>query len=315
VTVDVVESSPAASSGAELRAQLFSEIASRNAIHSAFVAQAIAELTTDEVDRFEGLLCYLRLRGLSIDDIADCYLTIVEDTLAEQMHFLRHKKYRCSTYAEVAAHVYHDRGYMNKYMYGLLISAFFWPNHLRVARFFRDSLPKGKGGRYLEVGPGHGYFMMTSAACGAFESLTGVDISSASVEQTKAIIEHFAPDAAAACCVRQGDFLEADWLAENSCDAVVMGEVIEHVEQPAAFLRRVAEISKPDAFIYVTTCINAPAVDHIYLWRSPEELEQMIRECGLSIESALRLPYEGLSLEQTRAADLPIVVAYVLRKA
>ena len=145
--------------------------------------------------------------------------------------------------------------------------------------------------------------------------MTGVDISEASIEQTRALLNHFAPNAAARCELRLCDFLEAGTLEANSFDAVVMGEVLEHVEQPAEFLRRLHALAKDDAFVYVTTCVNAPAVDHIFLWRSTDELEQMIEGCGFRITKALRLPYEGKTLDQARKQRLSINVAYILEKA
>ena len=94
-----------------------------------------------------------------------------------------------------------------------------------------------------------------------------------------------------------------------------MGEVLEHVERPDIFLRRIAELATDDAYIFVTTCVNAPAVDHIFLWRTTDELESMIVSNGLSIVEPLRLPYEGKTLEQSVEMDLPINVAYVLAKS
>ena len=45
------------------------------------------------------------------------------------------------------------------------------------------------------------------------------------------------------------------------------------------------------------------------------ELEELIESCGFSIVEALRLPYEGKTLEQARAMGLSINVAYVLKKS
>ena len=41
----------------------------------------------------------------------------------------------------------------------------------------------------------------------------------------------------------------------------------------------------------------------------------MFEDCGFRIVEALRLPYEGRTLEQTRKQNLPIRVAYVLGRA
>ena len=213
----------------------------------------------------------------------------------------------------MAESVYHDRDYMDRYMYGLAITNFLWPNHLAMARFLRETLPRDRSGRYLEIGPGHGFLLLSALEVGSFDEVLAVDLSAASVEQTRTIIDHFNPDAPAR--VEQRDFLEAADLEPGSFDAIVMGEVLEHVEQPDVFLRRIAELAKDDAYIFVTTCINAPAVDHIFLWRTTDELEEMITDNGLTIVEPLRLPYEGKSLEESRELNLPINVAYVLAKA
>ena len=282
-------------------------------VHRAFLEQAIAGATPDERERLGGYLSYCLGKGLTLDYLAECYLTILGDTIDEQLYFREEGHYRHSTFAEVAESVYHDRDYMDRYMYGLAITTFLWPNHVAMARFLRRTMPRDKTGRYLEVGPGHGFLLLSAMELGSFDEFLGIDLSAASVAQTQSIVDHFHPGAPAR--VELQDFLEADGLVPGSFDAIVMGEVLEHVEAPEVFLRRIAELARNDAYIFVTTCINAPAVDHIYLWRTTDELERMITDSGLSIVEPLRLPYEGKSLEESRAQDLPINVAYVLTKA
>ena len=163
-------------------------------------------------------------------------------------------------------------------------------------------------------GPGTASCCSPPSRSAASTTLLAVDLSAASVEQTQTIVDHFHPDAPAR--VEERDFLEAADLEPGSFDAIVMGEVLEHVEQPDVFLRRIAELAKDDAYIFITTCINAPAVDHIYLWRTTDELEEMITATtGSSIVEPLRLPYEGKTLEESREQNLPINVAYVLAKS
>jgi len=282
-------------------------------VHRAFLTEAVSEATSDELRQLREYLEFCQRKGLTIDYLAECYLTILGDTIEEQQYFRDHGTYRHSTFDEVAESVYHDRDYMDRYMYGLAITNFLWPNHVEMARFMRESLPRDRGGRYLEVGPGHGFLLLSAIDVGGFDELLAVDLSAASVEQTRTIVEHFYPDAPAHVVER--DFLEAGDLQPGAFDAIVMGEVLEHVEQPDVFLRRIAELAKDDAFVFITTCINAPAVDHIYLWRTTDELEELIVASGLTIVEPLRLPYHGKTLEESREENLPINVAYVLAKA
>lgn len=280
-------------------------------VHEAYLIAAIDNATDEELQRLSGYLAFCRSKGLDNDYLAETYLTIVGDTVDEQLYFNRHKQYRHSTFAEVAESVYHDAEYMNRYMYGLAISTFLWLNHVAMVRMFREELPRTGGGRYLEVGPGHGFLLLTAAEVGGYDEFLAVDLSDASVQQTETIVRHFHPDRNVQ--VRKMDFLDAADLGARSFAALVMGEVLEHVEDPERFLRRIAELAADDAFIFITTCINAPAVDHIYLWSTTDSLEEMIDASGLDIVKALRLPYEGTTLEESVARELPINVAYVLR--
>lgn len=294
--------------------QLVKEIELRDPMHRKFVHRSLAALTNEELSRLEQYLAFCESSGADISYISESYLTVVQDTIAEQMFFLQNSRYRHSTYDEVADFVYNNVDYMNRYMYGLVITAFLWTNHVEMSRFFAKRLPCDRGGAYLEIGPGHGYYMMTAVSRSKFSDFVGVDVSQASINQTRALINHFAPGAADRIDLRRCDFLSDDSLSAASFDAIVMGEVLEHVENPGEFLKRIAMLARPGAFIYVTTCINAPAIDHIFLWRSIEELETLFAQSGLEVKEGLKLPYEGRTLEQSIAQKLSINVAYVLEK-
>ncbi len=289
-------------------------ILDENPMHKSFITKALDHVTDEEIDILDHYLEFCQSKGQNLPYMADSYLTIVGDTFREQLYFMKHKEYRHKSYADVAGHVYDDKDYMNKYMYGLAITSFLWPNHLDMGRLFVETVPRDRGGKYLDIGPGHGYYLMKAMVLGSFDDFLGIDISPASIEQTGAILEHFKPEFKDKYELRLIDFLEAKELEAGTYDAIIMGEVLEHVEQPDVFLRRIAELAKDDAYIYVTTCINAPAVDHIFLWRSTDELEKMIEGTGLKIKTPLRLPYEGKTLEESQAAELSINVAYVLEK-
>jgi ubiquinone/menaquinone biosynthesis C-methylase UbiE len=120
-----------------------------------------------------------------------------------------------------------------------------------------------------------------------------------------------------------GDFdnyriFEQDFLAgeipSSSYDAIVMGEVLEHVEQPGIFLETIARIATASAFVFITTPINAPAIDHIYLFESWGDIEDLVSDAGLEVRDKLLVPYPGLSVEESTEQKLPINVAMVLGK-
>ena len=287
-------------------------ILDQNPMHRSFMTAALANVTAEELAHLDRYIGFCTGRGLTINYLAECYLTIVGDTLREQIYFQKHKKYRYSSFDEVAKGVYFNDEYMSFYMYGLALTSFLWPNHLSMFRFFRDTLPKDRRGHYLEIGPGHGYFLMTAMERSSYDNFTGVDISETSIAQTRALIEHLGK-------ARKGydlacmDFLQCD-LKDKSFDAVVMGEVLEHVERPDLFLKQIARIAADDAYIFVTTCINAPAVDHIFLFKDPQQLEKLFADCGLRIKNQLIKPYEGKTLQESLDQYLAINVAYVLEK-
>ncbi len=289
-------------------------IVAQNPVHAEFLASSMAGLTPDARAALIEYVDYCTSRGRTIEYLAQCYNTITNDTLDEQFFFMKHNRYRYSKYSEVADKVYLDAEYMNKYMYGLALTAFFWPNHAKMYQFFVSSFPRGKKGAYLEIGPGHGYYLKTAAELGDFDRLVGIDISPTSVALTRDILEHSSLETTA-----QIDIVESDFLAISNDDqqfsCIVTGEVLEHVEEPGLFLRKIAELSNADTHIFVTTCVNAPSVDHIFLWRTTGAIEDLIRESGLEIVAPLHVPITGKTLEQCVRDSLPISVAYVLRKA
>ena len=112
------------------------------------------------------------------------------------------------------------------------------------------------------------------------------------------------------------DVQEKDFFAYDGpvCDALVLGEILEHVEKPQVFLQKVREITHEGSFIYVTTVVNGPAKDHIYLFRSVEEVEQLYREAGFDIADRLICPSHGYTWEKAVKKKASIITAHILKK-
>lgn len=292
--------------------ELVSFIVALNPLQQGFLESSLAGCDPHEQDTLERYIDYGVTHGCTIEYLAQCYDLIVKDTLAQQVYFMRHRRYRYGSFAEVESLVYRNDDYMRRYMHGLALTALMWPNHAQMFRFFRATLPRGPGGSYLEIGPGHGFYLMEAIRSTAYDSFIGVDISPTSVAMTRDILSSGFFGTFSGYEVRESDFLA--WEADRAFDAIVMGEVLEHVEQPGRFLERIASLSHSGTHIYVTTCIDSPAIDHIYLFESVAQVEDMARLASLSVRDRLVVPYTGLSLEETAARRLPINIALVLAK-
>lgn len=285
-----------------------------NPTHGQFLHDSIGGIMPEESAELDAYLKYMASGGHGLDYLAECYNLIVMDTLREQVYFQRKGRYRHKSYEEVAEAVYHNPEYMEQYMLGLALTLFLWPAHRKLKAFFYENLPVERSGAYLEIGPGHGFYLMSAMKRRACSRYVAVDISAKSVELTRDIVKSGAFGEFDNYEIIQADFLEAD-LDVEPFDAVAMGEVLEHVENPCRFLSRIRSVTTTTSFIYVSTCINAPAIDHISLFESVEHLHDLVRESGLKIRSECVVPYSMMSLEETQAKRLPINIAMSLEHA
>lgn len=274
---------------------------------------AVAMLVPAEVAELEGYLRFCATEGWGEERMSQAYITIANDTLREQIYFQRNKHYRHDRFDAVAASVYFDASYMARYMYGLALTLYLWPNHLQIFRHFRSVLAGMHGGTYLEVGPGHGAFFRQAMLHGGFRECVGIDISPTSLAMTRRALVSLGRSTRTSWRLVEADLLAAIDIG-GSYDMVVMGEVLEHVEQPQRFLERIRELSAPGATLYVTTAVNAPAIDHIYLFRSVAEVEGIARAAGLVVRDVFATPYAGCTMEETVRRNLAINVALVLSR-
>jgi 2-polyprenyl-3-methyl-5-hydroxy-6-metoxy-1,4-benzoquinol methylase len=88
-----------------------------------------------------------------------------------------------------------------------------------------------------------------------------------------------------------------------------MGEVLEHLEDPVALLRRVRELLADGGYAYITTPVNAPMIDHIYLFRDAEEIRELLRSCGFTIEKEATQYAKEMPEKRAKALRLPQMYA------
>lgn len=292
--------------------KLLTQIKTINPLQTTFLEESLKELPSEELDTLDAYIRFCEKAHVDIDYLATCYDLIVKDTFKEQVFFKRNKRYRYSSYDEVASKVYLNDEYMKKYMYGLAITSFLWPNHRAMKEFFLKTLPKDKKGYYLEIGPGHGFYFMQSMSLTSYDYFEGIDLSPTSAEMTRSIVSSKLFGDFENYDIYLQDFFEGG-MPREKYDAVISGEVLEHLENPVKFLARVKEITHKDSYIYMTTCINAPAVDHIFLFETVEHVGEIVNQAGLTVKDQLVVPYFGLSVEETIEQLLPINIALEIK--
>ncbi len=271
-------------------------------------------INENEYLEFENILkFYVAEQGYPLEFLADSYSFINTMVMEETYFFERNKKYRFSSFEEVNQRVYQNDTYMKKYMLGLCISDYIWIQHLEILRWFEQDIKNQselKRNSYLEIGPGLGQYLIKALRYGRFKDYLAVDLSPTSVDQCKKYLAYCGIDDAG-YHILQKDFFE--FTTETKFDYIVMGEVLEHVERPLQMLKKIRSLLNDDGRAFIATVINAPAIDHIYLFRSKEEVLSMAQEAGFLVEDYICITAGGVSMDKAVKYKHAVNIAMILK--
>lgn len=229
-------------------------------------------------------------------EAANAYNKMCMDFLREQIKFKKTGKYSLDDSKVAEANVYNDMNVMRYYMLGLLLSYMLWPNHYQLYRFLVDNLPSRQTTNYLEVGVGHGLFSSTILRNIPNIRGTCIDISETSIELAKTTLRAFGADMSRIEFVHN-DYLTAE-LPKHQFEYIVLGEVLEHVNNAPEFMSRTRDLLAPGGRVYMTTCANCPAVDHVYHFKCVKEIRKMMIDTGFKIVLDSALPADDVPEEK-----------------
>jgi len=257
---------------------------------------------------------YLERQGIPLEYAVEAYLEMCRNMMKCQIEFMKTGRYTVSQVGEAFREVYDNEERMKSYMIGLALSQFLWRTHYEMFQCLRGALGRygTKAASYLEIGPGHGLFLKEAVEQlprGA--EVTAVDISPVSMGITRSIMEHFLPESDR-ICYRTGDVLQLDSLGRY--DFITMGEVLEHVNEPDRLLHRLHDLLNDKGRAFVSTCINAPAIDHVHHFRQVDEIRALIAGCGLEIEEERLLPVEDLPMSQIIEGKITINYCSIVKR-
>ena len=205
---------------------------------------------------------------------AEDYRWMSEMVLREEIEFRRTGRYRLSTFEAAEREVYSDRAFMGRYMNGLLMSQLWWRNHTQVMRFFQDLFLPGNqpGYRHLEIGPGHGLFLALAARDANCGSARGWDVSQTSLDAVRHTFKTIA--------LKRDVTLELMNMFEPSSErfdsVMFLGKCWNIWEEPGPALDAIHRLLAPGGRAFINAPVNSPAPDHLTLFRTPEEIVDLV---------------------------------------
>jgi len=256
---------------------------------------------------------YLNKNDMTIGYCIDAYLKMVNDMFKSHVKFMRTGQYPTESAEDAFNEVYNNEKKMLSYMIGLALSQYLWSTHYEMLSHLKSSLLKNKSNinKYLEIGPGHGLFLKNAIdILNKNTEMTAVDISQTSLNVSKSIITHFYPR-------KNISFINKDMLdlnMDSEFDFIVMGEVIEHVEDPESLLVKISKLLSKNGRAFLSTCVNCPMIDHVYHFHTVGEIQQMFNDCGLHIESEKVLPAEKVSVAEATEKNITINYSAIVKK-
>lgn len=294
--------------GKDLTQQLVNKISEKDELQRKYLMNW--KISASERNEFNSILhFFMEEFQYNMDYIADTYCFINQMVREETYYFIHHGKYRNSIFAEVNRLVYDNPEYMEKYMMGLAVSDYIWINHIKMLRYFEENLDRFEGTRYLEIGPGYGQYLIRALLGGKFEKYCACDISKTSVAGSNKFLKF--RNLADRCMVEEKDFFEYN---SEEFDCIVMGEVLEHVEQPLLMLKKIYGLLHKEGKAFITTVINAPTLDHIFLFGNIEQVLNLANETGFRIVDYMCSTEGDIPLEKAIKRKQAINVAMILEK-
>lgn len=262
---------------------ILNKIETQNPEHAAKIVKGLSEFGEETISKansfYKKYADYLATRNKTLDFGVECYLKMLDDMLKERIKFIRAKKYSNSSFEEVEQRVYANPDIMTYHMHGLVLAQFLWFDQIHRFLFFSQNLQKyGEiANKYLEIGGGHGLYL--NEAINLLTNISQfdlVDISQSSLDLAKGIISNNKVN------YYHKNIFDFD-ENQNKHDFITIGEVIEHLEDPLALLKKVVKLLSNEGICYITTPINAPMIDHIYLFNNEEQIRELFALAGLEI--------------------------------
>jgi 2-polyprenyl-3-methyl-5-hydroxy-6-metoxy-1,4-benzoquinol methylase len=221
--------------------------------------------------------------GFSAGEVLDAYVEFCFTFLREQEDFLHTGQYRNASrgFEAVRQEVYENDEYMTQYMLGHYLSCAVFPHHYRQYRFFMERFVPAVSAqaRLFEFGLGHGLWATSFLAQSPERSGLACDISPTCVRLAPhcLALHGIAPER---CSITQDDAVRCD-LNGETFDAMIASGLLEHIEDPEGFLRRIRpHLRAKTGRLFTMVPTNTAHPDHLVLFTHVREIQELFQRAG-----------------------------------
>ncbi|MDO8521036.1 MAG: class I SAM-dependent methyltransferase [bacterium] len=216
----------------------------------------------------------------------DDLLRLSLEFLTLQTELEKNGRYRYSTFAEVEREVFKKdreggRGGVD-YLWGLYFTEVFWATHHRLFQFYRREFVNkcGEVGTCLDIPVGTGIFLSHFLTTNSEWKGIGIDLSSQAITAARELF--LVNGQSERVSLVKEDVYE--YAFAGQFERIICVEFLEHVEDPLRVLAKLNDMLKMNGRIFLATVAWAAAIDHIYLYKSADEVRYHIARSGFDIE-------------------------------
>lgn len=261
-----------------------SEVKRRDPLHASTLAKNIDAINKRDEAFFHVILNttigYYKRNVITPRELMMDYMQMIRDMRREGVYFQKHGAYSCKSEAEAYEKVYSNPEIMDYYLNALLISQVVWSHHFEMLHYFSSTISVLRkwltGKRVLDVGSGHGLFsFIVKKEISRFSEIDIIDLSGVSLKMARDIVG-----------IDRVKYILTDasrLIPPEKYDFIIMGEILEHLDNPVTLLNHMIDIMNDNGYIFITVPTNAPAIDHISLFRDEMDFLKILRSARLFV--------------------------------
>lgn len=224
-------------------------------------------------------------------------------------------KYLYSSFKEVEENAYSNNGKSEgpSYLWALYFSEVFWKIHHNFTNFFlKDFINTDKeNGAVLEIPLGSGFFLSEFLEKNKKWFGVGVDMADTAIDFSKKLfnLKHIPEYSYKILKIDFHNFPE-----NEKYDRIICGEFLEHLEDPLEILKKIHRILTDDGKVFITVAVWAAHIDHIYLYKSANEVRNHLHQANFCIEKELVQSVFEKDEMNPEKEKIPVNYAAILKK-